>query len=231
MIALFIAQLETPTKRLIWSVSVIAAGTAIASLGELNFSALGVLIMMSSETFEAARLVMTQLLLTGLKFHPIEGLMYLAPACFFWLATGSFLMEFRHMLTAGAFSVVAAQPWKFVLAAGLGFAVNSIAYIIIQTASSLTLKVLGTVKNAFVVWLGIFLLGDTMTFLQATGYSISIAAFYWYQKIKMEQIQSGNGGNSSLPSTPVMRGNSGSFNSDAVKNGGGGGVFESKEQV
>ncbi|KAG7674874.1 putative sugar phosphate/phosphate translocator [Nannochloris sp. 'desiccata'] len=229
MLALFIAQLETPTKRLIWSVSVIAAGTAIASIGEVNFSALGVLIMMLSETFEATRLVMTQLLLTGLKFHPIEGLMYLAPACFFWLAFGSLVMEFRPMLTAGAFQVVAAQPWKFILAAGLGFAVNSIAYIIIQTASSLTLKVLGTVKNAFVVWLGIVLLGETMTFLQGIGYSISIAAFYWYQRIKMEQIKDGTGGNSSLPSTP-MRGNSGTFDKDGSRKNSGI-HFESKEQV
>jgi len=228
MLALFIAQLETPTKRLIWSVSVIAVGTSIASLGELNFSALGVLIMLSSETFEAVRLVMTQLLLTGLKFHPIEGLMYLAPACFFWLATGSLAMELRPMLAGGAFEVVAAQPGKFVLAAGLGFAVNSIAYIIIQTASSLTLKVLGTVKNAFVVWLGIFLLGDTMTFLQGIGYSISIAAFYWYQRIKMEQIKEGTGG-SSLPNTPKR--NSGGTMDVNLTRKESGGPFESKEQV
>jgi hypothetical protein len=229
MLALFIAQLEAPTKRLIWSVCVIAAGTAIASVGELNFSALGVLIMLSSETFEAVRLVMTQLLLTGLKFHPLEGLMYLAPACFFWLAFGSLVMELRPMLATGAFQLVAAEPWKFLLAAGLGFAVNSIAYIIIQTASSLTLKVLGTVKNAFVVWLGIFLLGDTMTFLQGIGYSISIAAFYWYQKIKMEQLSSSS---SSLPNTPI-RGNSGTFDIDGSKKKKKNSSipFEPKEQV
>ena len=232
MIALFVAQLETPTKRLIYSVSVIALGTSIASLGELNFSAIGVIIMMSSETFEAIRLVITQLLLTDLKFHPIEGLMYLSPACFFWLALGSLTTELRPMLSSGAFEVVAAQPWKFCLAAGLGFAVNSIAYIIIQTASSLTLKVLGTVKNAFVVWLGIFLLGDTMTLLQGVGYSISIAAFYWYQKVKMEQIKAGTGANSSQPGTPI-RNNSGIFELDGVKKGVDtkGILLETKEQV
>jgi drug/metabolite transporter (DMT)-like permease len=70
MIALFLARLETPTPRLIVSVSVIAGGTALASIGEVNFSTVGILIMFASEATEAIRLVMTQSLLTGLQFHP-----------------------------------------------------------------------------------------------------------------------------------------------------------------
>ena len=72
MMALFVANLETPSKNLISSVVAIAVGTAIASYGEINFSALGVIFMFLSESFEAIRLVMTQTLLVGLKFHPSE---------------------------------------------------------------------------------------------------------------------------------------------------------------
>lgn len=70
MITLFLFRLETPTRKLIMSVSFIAFGTGMASFGEVNLSAVGLMIMMSSELFESLRLVMTQLLLTGLKFHP-----------------------------------------------------------------------------------------------------------------------------------------------------------------
>lgn len=45
----------------------------MASLGEVNLSLVGLFIMFLSETFEALRLVMTQMLLTGLKFHPSEA--------------------------------------------------------------------------------------------------------------------------------------------------------------
>jgi len=76
MIALFVARLETPTRRLILSVLAITLGTTFASIGELNFSILGVLIMLLAETFEAVRLVMTQVLLTGLKFHPSKSMYY-----------------------------------------------------------------------------------------------------------------------------------------------------------
>lgn len=141
MAALFVAKLERPTPRLIASVVVIAIGTAIAAAGELNFSLLGLTIMMLSEVFEAVRLVMTQKLLTGLRFHPIEGLMYLAPATTLWLFLGSLFLELPSILSSGALLIVTANPVSFCLAAVLGFGVNSMAYIVIQTSSSLTLKV------------------------------------------------------------------------------------------
>jgi len=97
------------------------------------------------------------------------------------------------MIANNAFSFVASHPIKFSCAAMMGFGVNSLAYVIIQVASSLTLKVLGTVKNAFVVWLGIFFLHEKMTLIQGVGYAISIGAFFVYQKIKMEQISTSSG--------------------------------------
>jgi Triose-phosphate Transporter family len=115
--------------------------------------------------------------------------MYLTPAGAFWLFLGSFILERPKMIANDAFAFVAAHPVKFATAAMMGFAVNSLGYIVIKSASSLTLKVLGTVKNAFVVWCGIFFLNETVTKLQGFGYGIAIVAFYWYQKLKMEQLR------------------------------------------
>ena len=81
MLALFVAGLEVPNRRLISSVVLIAVGTAIASYGEINLSLIGVIFMLLSESFEATRLVMTQILLVGLKFHPSKAVFLRTDMC------------------------------------------------------------------------------------------------------------------------------------------------------
>ena len=196
MAALCGAGLETPTRPLVAAVAAIAAGTAIASYGEVNLSVIGVACMLLSECFEAGRLVLTQALLAHAAFHPVEGLMYLAPACSAWLLLGSALLELPAMRAEGALALVAARPAAFAVAAATGFAVNGLAYAVITRASSLTLKVLGTVKNAGVVWWGVLVLGEVVTPVQGVGYAISMGGFLAYNRAKM-----GGGGGAPPPST------------------------------
>lgn len=193
MFALFAAGLETPTPRLISAVVLIAVGTAIASYGEINLSVIGVVFMFMSESFESTRLVMTQILLVGLKFHPIEGLMHLAPACTMWLFLGVLILEWPTMAKEGALGLMQAKPLLYMSAAAMGFCVNALAYVVIQTTSSLTLKVLGTVKNAMVVWIGVVFLRDVITGLQGLGYAVSLGAFAWYNYLKLHPGKSAPG--------------------------------------
>ena len=101
--------------------------------------------------------------------------MYLAPACTFWLFIGMLLVEWPAMSAANALGMMAARPFLYFSAAALGFLVNTLAYFVIQLSSSLTLKVLGTVKNAGVLWIGVLALHETVTPIQVRSLSLSIS--------------------------------------------------------
>ncbi|EFJ49210.1 hypothetical protein VOLCADRAFT_120797 [Volvox carteri f. nagariensis] len=161
MVCLFLARLEDPTRPMIASVLLTATGTAVAAYGEVRMSVVGLLLMFSSETAESIRLVMTQFLL----MHAI------------W--------------TTGSLEIVRAYPGLFLTAAVMGFAVNTLAYTTIKLASSLTLKVLGTVKNTLLVVCGVVFFAEVVTGVQGIGYLISLTGFAWYNYIKMNQIASG----------------------------------------
>ena len=67
--------------------------------------------------------------------------MYLAPACFFWLMAGVAAVEWPAMRDNHALQLILDKPFWYFAAAAMGFCVNLLAYMVIQTASSLTLKV------------------------------------------------------------------------------------------
>ena len=72
----------------------------------------------------------------------VEGLLYLAPACVFWLLIGILTWEMPQMQASDAWSIMASMPFLFALAAVLGFAVNTLTYAVVILASSTTLKVI-----------------------------------------------------------------------------------------
>ena len=73
--------------------------------------------------------------------------MHLAPACLFWLLLGVAFYEWPKMAQANALGLIYDKPLLYLAAAAMGFGVNSLAYIVIQLSSSLTLKVLSYVVS------------------------------------------------------------------------------------
>lgn len=71
----------------------------------------------------------------------VEGLMYLAPACSFWLLSGMSMLEWGRMMDNNALGRMAAKPAWYMAASAMGFTVNILSFLVIQQLSSLTLKV------------------------------------------------------------------------------------------
>ena len=67
------------------------------------------------------------------------------------LVTFSAVSEMGTILAEGKLQVVWDNLWLFVLSATLGLAVNLASFLVVQTTSSVMLKILGTVRNAGLV--------------------------------------------------------------------------------
>jgi hypothetical protein len=185
MAALALSGLERPSARLVAAVVFIALGTAVTSVGELHFSWLGFVYMLLSQVADAVRLVMTQVLLTSLQFHPLEGLMHLSPACTLCLWVGMCVLELPAMRANDALGLVRAKPGLYAASALMGFLVNVSSFMVIKYTSSLTLKILGAISNAVLVFGSCAVFGDEISSLEVGGYTVSLGGFIAYNLIKL----------------------------------------------
>lgn len=185
MLTGYLASIDTPTHPVILSVIVISIGTAATCSFTPQLNLLGIFIMFLSELTEGIRLVITQFFLQQLKFGVMESQYVLAPASAFWLFLASAIFELPSMLQNGAFLIMADNIGLFLVASFMGIGVNFISYYVIQSTSSLTMKILGTLRNIVMVIVGVMLYAEVITFHQAIGYSISLLGFVGYNLAKM----------------------------------------------
>jgi hypothetical protein len=147
MLMVFAFGLDKPTVLLVFSIVTIAIGTSVSSYGELHFSMVGFVVIMAAQFSEGIKLVLSQILMTNLKFSIWEGMYYMGPASAFWLLIGFAVHEMPRMLEEGGLQKMYDNPGLFFIAGMGGCAVNLATFCVVKTCSSLTLKVLATVRN------------------------------------------------------------------------------------
>ena len=147
--------------------------------------------MFLAELFEAAKLVLVQILLAsgGFKFSVIEGLYWIAPASVLtMLLTLLPFYEFPQMIESGDTGILMAYPLTFFAAALLGFGVNFAVFFVVQTTSALVLKALSVVRNIGIVIFSVMFLGETVSAREMCGYAISLGGFALFNYLKMNKL-------------------------------------------
>jgi len=83
LVTTWLFGVANPKLKVLFNVLIIVFGVAIASFGEISFSWLGFFFQMGGIVFEAIRLVMIQILLSGegQNMDPLVSLYYYAPVC------------------------------------------------------------------------------------------------------------------------------------------------------
>lgn len=181
---LYIAQVESPSKRVMTSLIYICVGTFVTTTFEPHLSMIGLFCMFLAESFEATRLALTQYLLQNLHFSVIEGQYILAPATALSLIVASLVFEGPAIVENDSFSIMLNNPVTFFFAATLGLAVNLLSMAVVKVTNSVTLKVLGTARGVGLVLYGIVFFGEEVTAQEAAGYALTLVGFALYTKAK-----------------------------------------------
>ena len=141
MLMAFSVGVEKPTAILIFAIVTISIGTSVSSYGELHFSAIGVCVIMTAQFAEGIKLILSQILMSNLKFSVWESLYFMGPAATIWLVIGCAMHELPAIIEKEDYKKVFQRPELFLMAALGGFCVNLAVFLVVKTTSSLTLKV------------------------------------------------------------------------------------------
>ncbi|KAI7780411.1 hypothetical protein LA080_016030 [Diaporthe eres] len=164
----------SPSCSVLFKVLVIVSGVALASAGEIQFQWIGFWCQMSAIGFEAIRLVMTQVLLSGdgQKMDPMVSLYYYAPVC----ALMNFvLVWFTEMATFKMEDFGRVGPIILIINASVAFLLNLASLFLIGKTSSLVLTLTGIFKSILLVVAGVLVWGSPIGSLQLFGYSLALA--------------------------------------------------------
>ncbi|PHH63760.1 hypothetical protein CDD81_5525 [Ophiocordyceps australis] len=172
-------RVANPSLPALLNICVIVAGVALASVGEIHFSLVGFVYQLGGILFEAVRIVMIQVMLSGerLRMDPLVGLYYYAPVCAVMnLIVAMFAevprFQLQHLTNVG-FSLL-------FLNALIAFLLNVASVFLIGKTSGLVMTLTGIFKNILLIVVSIFIWNTPISLLQAVGYSIALAGLIYY---------------------------------------------------
>lgn len=180
VVVMRLCGLDLPSRMARWGVYLIISGTLLEVKGELNATLFGLFLMITSEVMEAINLVLSQKLLQNCKLTVVEGIYAIAPASGMFLCSAAALLEWPRMQREGRYMAFVDYRWHFVASSLLGLSVNFVGMAVVQATSSLTMKVLNTLRGIGVVFVGILFYGEHCTSLELCGYGVAIAGVCLY---------------------------------------------------
>ncbi|KAH8599828.1 triose-phosphate transporter family-domain-containing protein [Bisporella sp. PMI_857] len=168
LVTSWLLGVANPKLKVLLNVSIIVFGVALASYGEIDFVWLGFFFQVGGIVFEAIRLVMIQILLSGdgQNMDPLVSLYYYAPV--------SAIMNFLFAAFTELPSFQMADIWRvgsfiLILNAAVAFMLNVSSVFLIGKTSGLVMTLCGVLKNILLVAASVLIWGTIITWLQFSG--------------------------------------------------------------
>ncbi|KAK7414696.1 hypothetical protein QQX98_006464 [Neonectria punicea] len=179
----------TPSMSTLGNVLLIVCGVAIASAGEIEFSWIGFIFQVTGTLFEAVRLVMVQVMLSGegIRMDPLVGLYYYAPVC---TVMNIFVVALTEGPTFKWDDLAKTGYGMLLLNAFVAFILNIVSVFLIGKTSGLVMALTGILKSILLVATSVLIWNTHISLLQTLGYSLALVGLVLYS-VGYEQILRG----------------------------------------
>lgn len=164
-------------------------GVALATLGEYDFTALGLFLTLLGTFLAAIKTVVTNVVQVGsLKLHPMDLLLRMSPMafvqCVIYATMSGEMAEVarycREDLTFTSFIALAMNG-------ALAFFLNVVSFTANKATSALTMTVAANVKQVLSIILAVMIFNLTITAMNGFGILVTLLGGAWYTWVEMQE--------------------------------------------
>jgi solute carrier family 35 protein C2 len=192
----FVFRLESPSWRLIAIIATMTAGVIMMVAGEVEFSALGFILVISAAFFSGFRWGLTQILLlrNPATSNPFASIFYLAPVMFLSLFVLAVPVEGFPALFQGLAGLVEKKgmilgPCVLIFPGMIAFCMTASEFALLKRTSVVTLSIAGIFKEVVTISAAGIVFDDTLTPVNISGLVVTIGAIAAYNYIKISKMR------------------------------------------
>lgn len=192
----FLFRLESPSYKLVAIIATMTFGVVMMVSGEVDFSPLGFMLVISAAFFSGFRWALTQILLlrNPATSNPFSSIFFLAPIMFttlFLIACG---VEGPIELLGGIGELMDKKghvvgPLILLAPGAIAFCMTASEFALLQRTSVVTLSIAGIFKEVVTIVTAGQVFEDTMTAINLVGLAITIAAIAGYNYVKIRKMR------------------------------------------
>jgi solute carrier family 35 protein C2 len=192
----FLFRLEIPSWRLVAIILTMTIGVIMMVAGEVSFSTLGFILVISAAFFSGFRWGLTQILLlrNPATANPFSSIFYLAPIMFVSLFILAIPVEGFPALFGGLKILVDDKgpilgPALLLFPGAIAFCMTASEFALLQRTSVVTLSIAGIFKEVVTISAAGLVFGDKLTPVNISGVFVTIGAIAAYNYIKIKKMR------------------------------------------
>lgn len=192
----FLFRLEKPSWRLVAIIATMTAGVIMMVAGEVSFSVIGFILIISAAFFSGFRWALTQILLlrNPATSNPFSSIFFLAPVMFVSLLIIAIPVEGFPALWQGLGVLVEKKgpvlgPLLLLFPGCIAFCMTASEFALLQRTSVVTLSIAGIFKEVVTISAAGIVFHDPLTPINISGLFVTIGAIAAYNWIKIRKMR------------------------------------------